>query len=92
MNEAELRSVPDPRPGPDENVESTAELSRIIAALARLPERYRLTLTLRYFDDMTVSEIAAVLRIPLGTAKSRLTVGKQRLYALLADSRGGSGM
>jgi RNA polymerase sigma-70 factor, ECF subfamily len=90
--EDELHSIPDRRPGPDEHVETTSELSRIIAALARLPEQYRLTLTLRYFDDMTVSEIADVLRIPLGTVKSRLTVGKQRLYTLLADSRGGSGM
>ena len=91
-SEDELRSIPDQRPGPDQHAESTAELSRIIAALARLPERYRLALTLRYFDDMTVSEIADALRIPLGTVKSRLTVGKQRLYSLLAESGGRSGM
>ena len=88
----DLRSIPDQRPGPDQHAETAAELSRIIAALARLPERYRLALTLRYFDDMAVSEIADVLRIPLGTVKSRLTVGKQRLYTLLADSGGRSGM
>ena len=91
-SEAELRSIPDQRPGPDQHAETATELSRVIAALARLPERYRLALTLRYFDDMPVDEIAAVLRIPLGTVKSRLTVGRQRLRALLADTGGRSAM
>jgi len=39
-------------------------------ALARLPQRMRAAVMLRYFEDMTEQEIAATLGIGLGTVKS----------------------
>lgn len=40
--------------------------------LARLPDRLREVLVLRYFEDLPEREIAAIVGVPAGTVKSRL--------------------
>ena len=49
------------------------------AALDSLDEEQRLTLILRYFADMSISEIAGALSCPEGTVKSRLHRALPRL-------------
>jgi len=49
----------------------------ISTAIGRLDEKYRLILSLRYFQDLSIQEIAQILNCPEGTVKSRLN------YALL---------
>lgn len=41
-------------------------------ALARLGDRQRLILALYFFLDLSIEEVAAVLEISVGAAKSRL--------------------
>jgi RNA polymerase sigma-70 factor (sigma-E family) len=48
-------------------------------ALDRLPQRMRAAVMLRYFEDMTEPEIAAVLGISLGTVKSTVSRAVARL-------------
>jgi RNA polymerase sigma-70 factor (sigma-E family) len=48
-------------------------------ALDRLPRRMRAAVMLRYFEDMTEPEIAAVLGISLGTVKSTVSRAVARL-------------
>jgi RNA polymerase sigma-70 factor (sigma-E family) len=48
-------------------------------ALGRLPQRMRAAVMLRYFEDMTEPEIAAVLGISLGTVKSTVSRAVARL-------------
>lgn len=57
------------------------------AALTRLPATEREVLELAYFDDMTQTEIAERLRLPLGTVKTRTRSGLHRLARYLEDSQ-----
>ena len=44
--------------------------ARIHAAVERLPEKYRVVISLRYFEAMPYAEIAEVLGKRIGTVKS----------------------
>jgi len=57
------------------------------AALIRLPATEREVLELAYFDDLTQTQIAARLRLPLGTVKTRTRAGLHRLASYLEDSQ-----
>lgn len=48
-------------------------------AVAALPEKYRLPILLFYMENLKVAEIAAVLKLPQGTVKSRLFQAKKVL-------------
>lgn len=45
---------------------------KLTAALAALPPQLRETVVLRYYEEKTLDEIAAILQVPPGTVKSRL--------------------
>jgi RNA polymerase sigma-70 factor (ECF subfamily) len=53
------------------------------SALASVPEAQRRVLELAYFDGLSQAEIAQKLEEPLGTVKTRMRSGIQRLRNLL---------
>jgi len=55
----------------------------VVAALATLPPRQRATVVLRYYDDLTVEETAAVLGCTPGTVKSQTARGLDALRVSL---------
>jgi RNA polymerase sigma-70 factor (ECF subfamily) len=73
------------------NVEEAAEASalrdRVAAAMVTLPEAQRIAVELAYFHGMSQREIAAHLREPLGTIKTRLRLGMHKLRDALVDER-----
>src|SRR2546428_8881433 len=75
--------------GPErDNPALTAELSDqrrlILAALAGIPSEQRQIIELAYFGGLTQQEIATRLSQPLGTVKTRIRLGMQKLRAALA--------
>jgi RNA polymerase sigma-70 factor (sigma-E family) len=55
----------------------------VVEALRALPFQQRETVALFYLGDLSVLEIAATLKVPEGTVKSRLTRGRTALAGLL---------
>lgn len=53
-------------------------------ALEQLPAEYREVVLLVGLEQMTYSEVAKVLGVPLGTIMSRLSRGRERLRALMS--------
>ena len=52
-------------------------------ALKQLPEKYRLPLVLHHMEGYSVSEVAALLRVPKGLAASRLHQARKTLRDML---------
>ncbi|MEV8517873.1 SigE family RNA polymerase sigma factor [Dactylosporangium sp. NPDC051484] len=77
-----LSAQPPERSGPDPALEFT-ERSALVAELARLPERMRAVLVLRYWEDLSEAETAAALGCSVGTVKSQASRGLARLRGLL---------
>ena len=71
-------------PGPEERVLAMEMGAEIAKAIARLAPEYRSALLLRFYGELSLQEIALALDVPLGTVKSRLSVGCRRLRDLLA--------
>jgi RNA polymerase sigma-70 factor (sigma-E family) len=66
----------------------TAERSVLWPALLELPMAQRSVLVLRYMEDQSEQETAAILGVRVGTVKSRTTRGLARLRQLLAEEGG----
>ncbi|MFJ9569186.1 RNA polymerase sigma factor [Streptomyces sp. OUCMDZ-4982] len=65
----------DGRPGPEQRAEHVAERERLVAALAELPERYRVPVVLRHIAELGYAEIADLLGCPVGTVKAQVSRG-----------------
>jgi RNA polymerase sigma-70 factor (ECF subfamily) len=57
----------------------------IMEAIGQLTEDHRHILMLRYYEDMSYSEIARALSIKLGTVMSRLSRARDRLVTVLGE-------
>ncbi|MCB9702310.1 MAG: sigma-70 family RNA polymerase sigma factor [Myxococcales bacterium] len=72
-------------PSPDQAVAAKVAAEEIRAALAELPEDYRLAVLLADLEGLAYKEIAAVMECPIGTVMSRLYRGRRLLKKALED-------
>ena len=75
--------IPDFQPGPPEHAEQRELAHAVLNAVASLPPKYRIPLTMFHLDGLSYQKVADFLDIPLGTAKSMVHRAKEKLRALL---------
>lgn len=78
-------SVEDLRTGAISLVARRQEQQLLLAALRRIPVDYQVALELYYWEHLEGEELAEVLQVPLGTVRTRLRRGKQRLEAAVKE-------
>lgn len=65
-------SARDETPDPLESLEDRELAERLAVEVERLPERFRIPLTLYYTQELRYEEISELMRQPLGTVKTNL--------------------
>ncbi len=69
-------------PAPGDLTDGVAErdqAARLRGALARLPEAQSNVIALAYFGELSATEIAVRMSLPLGTVKGRIRLGLEKL-------------
>jgi RNA polymerase sigma-70 factor (ECF subfamily) len=64
---------------PEGSLLASDEAQQVVGALKLLPTHQREVVILRYYQELSLGEIAEILDIPVGTVKSRLSLGLRRL-------------
>ncbi|MBE0541231.1 MAG: sigma-70 family RNA polymerase sigma factor [Verrucomicrobia bacterium] len=77
--ESSLERLPDARPLPAENLVRQEQAARMRAAIDTLPPKHQEVVLLRFYEEASLSEIAAALGLSLGTVKSRLHHALEKL-------------
>jgi RNA polymerase sigma-70 factor, ECF subfamily len=86
-DDACLADQPGSGPGPEVMALDRAELAEVIGAIRGLAPAHREVLGLAFGSGLSLPEVAAVLEIPVGTVKSRLTAARAALNRIL-DKKG----
>ena len=79
-------SLPDSSDDQESLLAGKDEATRLRAALARLPDAFRVPVVLFDIEGLTYDEIAAIEKVPVGTVRSRLSRGRKQLLAALQAS------
>ncbi len=80
-------AVPAPNSDPEDAALGRASAAQVMRALSRLSVGARSVVVLRFYNAMSLQEIALALDLPLGTVKSRLFSATRQLAALLTEDR-----
>jgi RNA polymerase sigma-70 factor (ECF subfamily) len=78
-----LETIPGDSDDPVSSVQLHERQELVRCALASLPREQRLALELSYFSGFTQQQIADALHEPLGTVKTRIRLGMQKLRRAL---------
>ena len=73
-------------PDPEAQLLRQDTVDRVRAAIEQLPIEFREVLVLREIEGLSYKEIAAVVRVPIGTVMSRLARARDRLQNTLTPA------
>ena len=82
----ESASVPSDDPSPLDQIQQRETVSRVIAALDRMPARYRVPLALYHIDGLSHAKVAQTLGAPESTVRSLVARARRKLTRLLAHT------
>ena len=73
---------------PEDAVIQNEKEAALWASLSQLDERHRMVVILRYFHELSISEISEILSLPEGTIHSRLYSAREKLRDALTELHG----
>lgn len=79
----------DPSADPEQVVMNAWSRGMMVEAMGRLPPHYRMALVLRHQEGLAYEEVARAMDLPLGTVKTYIFRGRQRLREIIVHGRGG---
>lgn len=77
--------IADHRQIPEKILELSDQSQRLMAMIQELKPELNIVVVLKYYEEMTIQEIAEQLQVPEGTIKSRLSLARTQLRKELAD-------
>ncbi len=83
---AGLEELPDDRRGPEQRALARDASEVLAAALAQLPVAFREAVVLRDVEGLTYQEIANATGLRIGTVRSRIARGRDRLRTVIEES------
>jgi len=78
--------LPAPGENLDEKIDGKERYRKVLKAVDRLPDKYRVLIMLRYFEGLSGSEIALILDEPEGTIRNRLFRAHEKIRGLLGGT------
>jgi len=84
-DESRINEVADEQPTPRKVASDREAMSSLGKYLHRMSEEHRIVLVLRYLEELSYEEIADILRLSLGTVKSRIHRARTELRDLMTD-------
>ena len=84
-DEGKTFELPDHKVNIEKGTEDTIIGEHIREAIDKLPKTFREVIILRDIQELSYEEISKIVGVPLGTIKSRVNRGRNRLQKLLKD-------
>ncbi len=83
MSVSVVSQIADPKPGPAMLLDGIEEQNAIKASLNKLPDSQREVLVLHDIEGFSYQEIASITQVSIGTVRSRLHYGREKMRELL---------
>jgi RNA polymerase sigma-70 factor (ECF subfamily) len=88
VSEDELQNFFSRDPGPEATILKDAAVSELREHILSLPPKEAQTIIMRYYNDMTIDEIADAMDMSRSTVKRSISSAKKQLERLLTQSEG----
>lgn len=77
--------IPDTRRDPEEQADSAVKGEIVQSAINSLSPKFKEVIILRDVQELSYEEISSIVKVPLGTVKSRVNRARLKLQGLLKD-------